>query len=82
MEWESGTDNEESVPFQSKESEVSKLIADGWTWISHGNCVCDWIVLDKAAGDDIGLWLAVVEDHHLLVRTTSVGRKHLRRWWC
>jgi hypothetical protein len=50
-----------------KAEEVREAIIGGWIRVSHGNGVLDWIILDGEEGDDIGMWLAVIEGQHRLV---------------
>lgn len=48
------------------EKEVDESVADDWVWVSHyAECV-NYVRLVMQDGDDVGMWLELLEEKHEL----------------
>jgi hypothetical protein len=56
-----------SAKYKAKTRDLDEIIAENWVWVAHNTGGAEYIILDQEEGDDVMMWLAMVEEHHQLV---------------
>jgi hypothetical protein len=71
--WKRAIDDDGSYPkslaYREKGKDLEETTAYGWIWVCHDRSfyeVAEDLELHANEGDDINMWLAVVENHYLL----------------
>lgn len=57
----------DSAPYRAKDEEIREAVADGWVWVFHDSTNGYRIALDAREGDDMNMWLTMVEQQHTLL---------------